>query len=209
MIASLRGELVQKGPGRAVIDVAGVGYEVFLSLRSGERLPAKGAEIFLHIHTSVREDAITLYGFGEPEEREMFLLLTTVSGVGPKLALNILSGIGIQELGHAISTQDSKRLTLLSGVGKKTAARLCVELKDKVGFVSSGDEAVAPGSTDQGPETASSGVSDDVISGLINLGYTPVRAQQALAAVRHRVPPEELAGMRLEELLRETLRALA
>ncbi len=208
MIACLKGELFRKEPNRAIIDVGGVGYEVFLSLTSGERLPGVGSEVFVHIHTSVREDAITLYGFWEQEEKEMFLLLTSVSGIGPKLALNILSGITASGLGRAISARDLKRLTALSGVGKKTAARLCVELKDKVGFVvddqgisfpDEGDPAAAPEPT----------VSSDVISGLINLGYPPARAQQALAAVRHRIPPEELAGMRVEQLLRETLRSLA
>ncbi|MCF6290541.1 MAG: Holliday junction branch migration protein RuvA [Desulfobacterales bacterium] len=208
MIACLKGELFRKEPNRAIIDVGGVGYEVFLSLTSGERLPGVGSEVFVHIHTSVREDAITLYGFWEQEEKEMFLLLTSVSGIGPKLALNILSGITATGLGRAISARDLKRLTALSGVGKKTAARLCVELKDKVGFaigdddisfLDGGDPAAAPEST----------VSSDVISGLINLGYPPARAQQALAAVRHRIPPEELAGMRVEQLLRETLRSLA
>lgn len=209
MIACLKGELFRKEPNRAIIDVGGVGYEVFLSLTSGERLPGVGSEVFVHIHTSVREDAITLYGFWENEEKEMFLMLTSVSGVGPKLALNILSGITARGLGRAISAKDIKRLTALSGVGKKTAARLCVELKDKVGFVVGDDDDISflgEGDSTAAPEA---GVSSDVISGLINLGYPPARAQQALAAVRHRIPPEELAGMRVEQLLRETLRSLA
>ncbi len=132
MIATLRGILAHKQPDRVVVDVHGVGYEVLVPARTCHRLPAAGEEVFLFIQTNVREDAITLYGFGEQEEKELFLLLNTVSGVGPKLALAILSGIGAGELCRAIGGRDMARLTALSGVGKKTAQRLCMELADKV-----------------------------------------------------------------------------
>lgn len=208
MIATIRGELFYKGLTRAVVDVGGVGYELFLSLRSVEKLPSLGSEVFFHVYTSVREDAITLFGFREYEEKEMFLLLTSVSGVGPKLALNILSGISPSELARAISFKDIKRLTVLSGVGKKTGERLCMELKDKVGFAAGDEPGFVPGTA---PSEASpdGGMGADVISGLVNLGYPPLKAQQALAAVRARYSPEEISAMRVEELLRVTLRSLA
>ena len=144
MIASLKGEIFSKEPGRVVLDVNGVGYEVFLSLTSYEQLPAVGCEVLLHVYTSVREDAIVLFGFGDAEEKEMFRLLTTVSGVGPRLALNILSGIKPAALVRAIATGDVKRLTGLPGVGKKTAARLCVDLKDKMALAADDDDFFVP-----------------------------------------------------------------
>jgi Holliday junction DNA helicase RuvA len=115
-------------------------YEVFLSSASLQQMPSAGEEVFLHIHTSVREDALTLFGFVDMEEKEMFLLLINVSGVGPKLAMTILSGIRPDALSRAISTRDIGRLTSVSGVGKKTAERLCLDLQDKVGFMLTLDE---------------------------------------------------------------------
>lgn len=206
MIASLKGELLQKTPDKLIVDVNGVGYEANISLSCHDRLPEAGREIFLYIQTNVREDAITLFGFLDIEEKEMFLLLTSVSGVGPKSAMGILSGIRPVELARAISTKDITRLTSAPGVGKKTAARLCVELKDKVGFAVGEDdmngEIITASRDDEGPAA-------DVISALINLGYPSVKAQQALAAVSTRRSAEEIAGMRVEDLLRETLRSLA
>lgn len=205
MIACLKGELFQKTTDKAIIDVGGVGYEVIISLASYDRLPAVGQEVFLHVHTSVREDAITLFGFWEHDEKEMFLLLTTVSGIGPKLGIGILSGIKPLELARAISAKDVNRLTEVSGVGKKTAARLCMELKDKVSSVV--DDDFAGGDAGSGIHDKDDLVAD-VISALTNLGYPQVRAQQALAKARKRLPAD-LANMRVEDLLRETLRSLA
>ena len=206
MISCLKGELFHKSPEKATLLVNGVGYEIFLSSTSLEKLPQLGEEAFLHTYTYVREDALTLFGFADTEEKKMFLLLINVSGVGPKLALAILSGIRPVDLARAIATKDVTRLTGLSGVGKKTAERLCLDLKDKVGFIAGGDEAFpdfAAGTSVEGSREK------DVISALVNLGYPQSRAYIALAAVKRRLAPESLAEMRVEELIRETLRSLA
>ena len=206
MISCLKGELYNKSPDTVIIMVNGVGYEVFLSSASLEKLPQMGEEVFLHIYTHVREDALTLFGFTDTDEKKMFLLLINVSGVGPKLALSILSGISPQDLARAIATKDVTRLTGLSGVGKKTAERLCLDLKDKVGFVVSGDEEL-PDFT-KGSQTEVS-KEKDVISALVNLGYPQSRAYIALSEAKRRFAPEIFAEMRIEDLIRETLRSLA
>jgi Holliday junction DNA helicase RuvA len=206
MISCLKGELFHKSPEKVTILVNGVGYEVFLSAASLDKLPQLGEEVFLYTYTYVREDILTLFGFTELDEKNMFLQLINVSGVGPKLALSILSGISPVDLARAIVTKDVARLVGLSGVGKKTAERLCLDLKEKVGFIAAGDEA-AP---DFGAESPVSGSKEkDVISALVNLGYPQSRAHIALAVVRRRFSPESLADMRVEELIRETLRSLA
>ena len=206
MIASLKGELIHKSPDRVVVDVNGVGYEVYLSTASLQKMPTVGEEVFLHIHTSVREDSLTLFGFADMEEKEMFLLLINVSGVGPRLALTILSGIRPDALSRAISTKDISRLTTVSGVGKKTAERLCLDLRDKVGFMLTLDEHEAG---EMVADARDHTTTADVISALVNLGYPSVRAHQALAVVRKRMAPEKFSALRVEELIRETLRSLA
>ncbi len=207
MIATLSGKLLFRYADRAVVDVGGVGYEVFLSIDGLSRLGELHTEIFLHIHTHVREDAIILYGFIEEEEKEMFLILKTVSGVGPKLALSILSGMRVNELCQAIGTQDIKLLTSLQGVGKKTAERLCVELKEKVGHLAidnlHGDTGVSKVQQPAGT------IMLDVLSALVNLGYPDPVARQALTSVKRRVGEEAFAQMQLEDMLKEGLRALA
>jgi Holliday junction DNA helicase RuvA len=206
MISCLKGEFFYKSPDKVTILVNGVGYEVFLSAVSLEKLPQLGEEVFLHIHTYVREDTLTLFGFADREEKNMFLLLINVSGVGPKLAVSILSGISPVGLARAIATKDVTRLTALSGVGKKTAERLCLDLKDKVGFIGSG-EVGAAAFADVSPEGDTR--EKDVISALVNLGYPQSRAHIALATTKRRIAPEAFAAMRVEELIRETLRSLA
>ena len=186
--------------------VGGVGYEVFLSGSSLERLPSLGEEVFLYAYTYVREDTLSIFGFVDADEKEMFLLLIGVSGVGPKLALAILSGISPNDLSRSIATKDITRLTGLSGVGKKTAARLCLDLKDKVGVIGAGDDGL-PDFETEGKVAGS--VESDVVSALVNLGYPQTRALNALAAVKRRLPAEKLAEMKVEELLRQTLRSLA
>ena len=206
MISCLKGELFHKSPEKVTILVNGVGYEVFLSSTSLEKLPQLGEDVFLHTFTYVREDTLTLFGFADTDEKKMFLLLINVSGVGPKLALSILSGIRPVDLARAIATKDVMRLTGLSGVGKKTAERLCLDLKDKVGIIAGGDEDLpdfAAGSQAEGSKEK------DVISALVNLGYPQSRAYIALSEVKRRIAPESLAEMRVEELIRETLRSLA
>lgn len=207
MIATLSGKVLVKGTDRAVIDVAGVGYEVFLSSDGISRLPDKNEDVFLHIHTHVREDAFLLYGFIEEEEKEMFLMLKTVSGVGPKLALGIISGIRVGELSRAIGAQDVKRLMGLSGVGKRTAERLCVELKDKVGHLGTAEGLDTRAAA--GVQAAAGSIVSDVLSVLINLGYPDPRAREALTAVKRRVGDERFAAMTLEEMIKEGLRVLA
>lgn len=206
MISCLKGELFHKSPEKVTILVNGVGYEVFLSSTSFEKLPQLGEDVFLHTFTYVREDTLTLFGFADSDEKEMFLLLINVSGIGPKLALSVLSGIRPVDLARAIATKDVMRLTGLSGVGKKTAERLCLDLKDKVGFIAGGDEEL--------PDFAASSQAEgskekDVISALVNLGYPQSRAYIALSEVKRRFAPESLAEMRVEDLIRETLRSLA
>ena len=206
MISCLKGELFHKLPEKVTILVNGVGYEVFLSSTSLEKLPQLGEDVFLHTFTYVREDTLTLFGFADTDEKKMFLLLINVSGVGPKLALSILSGIRPVDLARSIATRDITRLTGLSGVGKKTAERLCLDLKDKVGIIAGGDEDLpdfAAGSQAEGSKEK------DVISALVNLGYPQSRAYIALSEVKRRIAPESLAEMRVEELIRETLRSLA
>ncbi len=206
MIATLAGKLLLKNTDRAVVDVGGVGYEVFFSHDGVAWLPDIGDEVFLHIHTNVREDAITLFGFLEEEEREMFLILKSVSGVGPKLALSILSGIRVGELCHAIVGKDISRLTALQGIGKKTAERLCLDLKDKVGHLGHGE--IEPGTLGQGSIPAGSSQMD-ALSALINLGYPDPVARKALAAVKKQVGQDAFMELSIEDLIRHSLQSLS
>src|SRR5579872_4718261 len=139
MIAHLRGKLFSKQPGQAIVEAAGVGYDVTISVPTFTALPAEGAEVSLYIHTHVREDALALFGFLERNEKRLFERLITVSGVGPKLAIKMLSGLSSDRTVQAIRAQDHAQLTRIPGVGKKLAERLVVELKDKLD-----DFAVAP-----------------------------------------------------------------
>jgi Holliday junction DNA helicase RuvA len=170
MIAHLRGKLIHKQPGQAIIEAGGVGYDVTISVPTFTALPVAGAETSLHIHTQVREDLIALFGFQDREEKRLFEKLITVSGVGPKLAITILSGLSSDRTVQAIRGQDHAQLTRIPGVGKKLAERLVVELKDKLD-----DFAVAPApSSVRGPAV------DDVLSALVNLGYQRPAAEKAV-----------------------------
>lgn len=207
MIAALSGKVLFKGMDRAIIDVAGVGYEVYLTTETISRLPDQQEEAFLYIHTHVREDAIVLYGFLEEDEKEMYLTLTSVSGVGPKLGLSILSGMQVVDLCQAIGANDIKRLTGLHGVGKKTAERICVDLKDKVGHLGSGGHG---GHVETGTLTPGSSTSVlDALSALSNLGYSDPVSRQALSSVKKQLGDETFYELSVEALLRECLRALA
>ena len=207
MIATLTGKVLIRGLDRAVIDVAGVGYEVFLTTDGLTRLPDSSTEVFLHISTQVREDAIVLYGFLDSDEKEMFLHLTSVSGIGPKLGLAALSGMRVAELCRAIAARDIKLLSSLQGVGKKTAERICVELKDKVGELVAGGVDLVEAMGDSGP-SASSTVTD-VLSALGNLGYSDPVSRKSLTSVKRRLGDETFYGLSVEDLLRECLRSLA
>jgi Holliday junction DNA helicase RuvA len=205
MIATLSGKVQNIYPDRAVLDVGGVGYEVFLSADGVSRLPERGGQAFLYIHTYVREDAFILYGFPEEDEKELFLILKTVTGIGPKLALAMLSGLRVADLCRAICENDVKRLTTLQGVGRKTAERLCVELKDKVAHlgVGSGKAAFNPAAAAGGSTVM------DAISALSNLGYSDPVAREALTKVKRRLGDEVFAALAVEDMIREGLKALA
>ncbi len=207
MIATLTGRILARSADRAVVDVGGVGYEVILATDAVARLPEKGREVFLHIHTNVREDAITLFGFIEEEEKELFLILRTVTGIGPKLALAMLSGMRVADICQAILAGDIKRLTMLPGVGKKTAERICVELKEKVAHLSSGTMPLS--AEGQGVIVVAGSVVADALSALTNLGYPDPVARKALETVKRQQGEETFAQMRIEILIREALRALA
>jgi Holliday junction DNA helicase RuvA len=194
MIAHLRGRLLLKQPQQAVIEAGGVGYDVIISVPTFTSLPAEGAEVALYIHTHVREDALALFGFRDRDEKRIFERLITVSGVGPKLAITIMSGLTAERLTEAIRGQDHATLTTIPGVGKKLAERLVVELKDKLD-----DFAFASGSTPGGP------LAEDVLSALVNLGYQRPAAQKAISAAVAK--DEKLAG-NFEELFRSALAAI-
>ncbi len=170
MIAHLRGKLIHKEPGQAIIDAGGVGYDVTISVPTFTALPVAGAEASLHIHTQVSEDQIALFGFQEREEKRLFEKLITVSGVGPRLAIKMLSGLSPERTVQAIRGQDHAQLVRIPGVGQKLAERLVVELKDKLD-----DFAVAPA-----PTTVQGAAVDDVLSALVNLGYQRPAAEKAI-----------------------------
>jgi len=170
MIAHLRGKLIYKQPGQAILEAAGVGYDVTISVPTFTALPVVGAEASLHIYTQVSEDQIALFGFQEREEKRLFEKLITVGGVGPKLAIKMLSGLSPERTVQAIRRQDHAQLTRIPGVGKKLAERLVVGLKDKLD-----DFAVAPTpAAVQGPAV------EDVLSALVNLGYQRPAAEKAI-----------------------------
>ncbi len=206
MIASLSGLVLAKNPHSVILDVGGVGYEAFISGRTYDALPETGHSCFLFVQTVVREDAITLFGFNKKDEKDLFLLLVTVSGIGPKLALTILSGIGVDELCRAITVKDLSRLMALPGIGKKTAQRLCVELAEKVGGLSD-FIAEEGGSAHAAALTSAPNAMADAVSALVNLGYPQAIAWQALRAVEKQLP-EESEPLRVEELIRLVLRSL-
>jgi len=166
VIAHLRGKLAQKDSARVIVDVHGVGYEVFIPLTTFTALPEPGSEVFIDIHTHVREDVIALYGFSSRRERVIFEKLMTISGIGPKLAVTILSGGSVEDLTGAIRRGDLARLTAIPGVGKKTAERIVLELKDKL--------------QDFTETQSKPSVEVDVLSALENLGYNRALAESAL-----------------------------
>jgi len=192
MIAHLRGRLIGKHPNQAIVETAGVGYDVTISVPTFSELPALGAEVALHIHTHVREDSIALFGFLRPAEKQLFERLISVSGIGPKLAITILSGMPADEMVGAIRGNDVPRLTRIPGIGKKTAQRMVLELRDKLQ-----NFGVAPVAAPASP------VEEDVLSALVNLGYQRPAAERALAKVANgnRQP--------FEALFREALAALS
>ncbi len=196
MIAFLRGRIFEKHPNRIVVDVDGVGYDVSVPLSTFYGLGDQGSEITLRIHTHVREDALALYGFATRIEQELFLRLIGVSGIGPKVALAVLSGIEPPDLIRAIEHADIGRLTAIPGVGKKTAERVVLELKDRLPHAAA---AAPPGEPAHAPS-----LRDDLLSALINLGYHRPLAEKAVDSSLKRG-----AGGDFEQHLRQALRELA
>ena len=172
MIAHLRGKLLVKHPNQAIVEAGGVGYDVTISVPTFSDLPTTGNDVALHIHTHVREDVIALYGFLKSAEKQLFEKLITVSGIGPKLAITILSGMAADEMIGAIRGNDVARLTRIPGIGKKTAERMVLELRDKLPTAGA-QETIAV--------STMSAVEEDVLSALVNLGYQRPTAEKALA----------------------------
>jgi len=200
MIAHLSGTLLSKSTQSIIIDNGGLGYEVFVPLSTFYTLPELDEEVSLHIHTHVKEDAFTLFGFRAAIEKDVFLLLISVAGIGPKLGLNILSGIGPDELLDAIAQGDALRLQAIPGIGKKTAARIALELKEKALLVK-GDQPISPvhAIPDSGKR-----VFDDAVSALSNLGYPSKSAKRAVEKAFSIADDQNL-----ETLIKEALRRLS
>ena len=196
MIARITGNLISKEPASVVIDVHGVGYRAFIPLSSFYGLPDTGNQVSLHIHTHVREDAILLYGFLTQREKELFLALIAVSGIGPKVALAIISGLPAEELADAIARGDQKKISTIPGVGPKTAARVVLELKDKV---------AALGSVDNGPSLAPGRQRDEAVSALVNLGYKKNMAEDAVK----KICAAQGDDLSIEALIKEALKILS
>jgi Holliday junction DNA helicase RuvA len=187
MIARLRGALVEKHPNLAVVECAGVGYEVIIPVSTFSSLPETGSEVKLRIHTHVREDALLLFGFATVEEKTLFERLIGVGGVGPKLAITVLSGVQAAALVEIIRAGDTQKLTRVPGIGKKTAERIVLELRDKM----EGVAAPAPGAP-AGPAPALlSAVEEDAVSALINLGCPRPAAEAAVRKARAAGAPAE------------------
>lgn len=202
MIASLSGVVAEKNLNDVVIDVNGVGYRVFMSLLSMARLPEDGQKTQVRIRTVVREDALDLFGFLTKQEEDMFLLLTSVSHVGPKVALNVLSGLEVESLVQAIANSEVPRLTKIHGVGKKTAERLVLELREKVKLIALEKRLDASGKP--APVAGKSEHRADLVSALVNLGYKQPQAEKAADVAIDRAGAEAP----FEALFRESLKAL-
>lgn len=196
MIARLRGRLLEKAPEQIVVDVGGVGYQLFVSLNTFYRLPNPGVEVDLYVHTHVREDALQLYGFLEASERALFLLLLQVSTIGPRVAVGVLSGMDTPDLELAIADGDTRRLVAVPGIGKKKAELIILQLREKVRVL---QQSRAASATSPRP----GGDAAEAVSALVNLGYKQHEAERAVAVA-------EQGGTRaLADLIREALRRLA
>ena len=200
MIGRLKGTLAEKQPPHLILDVSGVGYELEVPMTTLYRLPAVGQGVTLHTHLVVREDAHLLYGFFEKRERELFRELIRLNGVGPKLALALMSGLEVDELVRCVQAQDTSTLVKIPGVGKKTAERLLVELKDRFKAWES-MPSIAPLVVEPRAGVAVSSAESDAVSALISLGFKPQEASKAVAAVQ-----EE--GLSSEELIRRALKGM-
>jgi Holliday junction DNA helicase RuvA len=198
MIASLRGKIAFKGLNRIIVDVNGVGYEVAVSLSTLEALP-QDAEAFLNIHTALRENALELYGFGTQEEKTLFEMLLTVAGIGPRISLNILSGISPEGFRRAVLEGDLHRLTSIPGIGKKSAERIVLELKEKI------HKMPVCGDAASGKPTASS-LRDDLVSSLTNLGYKERMAETVAKKVLEDAGPDMSLPHAVKTALKELMK---
>jgi Holliday junction DNA helicase RuvA len=200
MIAALTGRLASKAPSQVTLDVQGVGYEVFIPLSTFYALPDLNESASLSVYTHLREDAIQLYGFVTVLEKDSFILLTSISGIGPKLALSVLSALNVPDLVSAIQAGDVEKLASVPGIGKKTAARIALELKDKIQRLH-----MTPSPVPQAASGPSGRLQDDALSALVNLGYKAADVKEAITrAVQARPEP-----IPLTELIREVLKDLA
>jgi Holliday junction DNA helicase RuvA len=206
MIAYLSGKLLSKQANTCIIDITGVGYEVVIPLSTFYDLEDVGTNVQLRIYTHVREDALQLYGFKTARERELFLRLISVSGIGPKLGITMLSGMSADEIIASIRTNNLARLTSIPGVGKKTAERLVIELRDKIAALSSPalEEEFATRGAGAGAQQSEDVVRDDALSALINLGYQKSAAEKAITSAM-----QEGGDISVEVILRRSLRQLA
>ena len=204
MIAQLRGKVCSKAPNLVVVEVGGVGYQIFIPLSTFYRLPEPGQEVLLLTRTLLRDESISLYGFRTEEERGLFDLLCGISGIGPRLASNILSGIAPTELIQALSDGDSDRLQAIPGVGKKLAGRMALELREKAREISALSTAASDRPQPEGEEQEQ-GVLEDLISALVNLGYHRQKASQAARSAL----AAEGGRLGFEGLIKEALRRLA
>jgi Holliday junction DNA helicase RuvA len=198
MITFLRGTLVEALPTQVTVDVQGVGYEALIPLSSFDKLPARGHDIHLLTHLAVREDAHLLYGFMTAAERDLFrLLINTVSGIGPKIALNVLSGMNVVALRGAVANGDIKALSQISGVGRKTAERIVVELKDKIGAAGAWEASSAQRALSESDQKL-----NDAVLALLALGFKQMEAHEAVRASQGVLGPKATA----EELVRAALK---
>lgn len=197
MIEYLSGKLIDKTPTKAIISAAGVGYAALISLATYEQLPDVGREASLHTYLAVREDSLTLFGFSTPAERDLFLLLTSVNGVGPKIAIGILSSSGVDVLRETIGNGNAAALTRLPGIGKKIAERVALELRDKIG-------AVGGGATTGLQGTAA--IRDEALAALVALGYNRAAAEKALRGALKEGPQVEA---NVETLIKAALKHIA
>jgi len=197
MIALIRGHLIQKNPGYVLVETNGIGYQLFVSLTTFYDLPESEQDVVLHAHTHVREDLLQLYGFSTLLEKELFQILIGVSGIGPKLALNILSGITPPELVHSLGSGDMARLISIPGVGRKTAERMILDLREKAQKIQTRE--AFPGTDRRRPDK----MAEDVVSALVNLGYKKGQAEKAVESILRQTPE-----ITLEKALKASLRVL-
>lgn len=201
MIALIKGLLIHKATSSVIVDANGIGYRVFVPLTTFYTLPEPNQPVALHVHTHVRPDAISLFGFGTGKDKEVFELMLSVSGIGPRLAMNILSGISAEELMKAVSNGNLNRLVSIPGVGKKTAERMILELKDKMVKLGAGYVICK----DDDDIVVFDNLRDDALSALVNLGYKITRAKEVL----DKIVGESPQSPSLDVLLKKALQVLA